>query len=80
MRFDNKESLEKEYKERFDSMWKKSQSLSAKKSFFGTIISKLKLQRRMLLWRKEIYQSIPGGYSILRNARRIGRICGIDRH
>lgn len=77
MRFDSHEPLQMEYKERFDSMWKKSQPLFAKKSFFGTIISKLKLKRRMLLWRKEISR---GGYSILRNARKIGRILGIDRH
>lgn len=70
MRFVSHERSEREFKEMFDSMWKKSKSPSAIKSYFEIFVSKLKLKRRLLFWSKRMYCDLRDGYWYLRLIRR----------
>lgn len=65
MRFDSKESIESKYQEHFDDMWKNSKPLPTNKSFFMTIISKLKRWilvqcRKMITTLRGIYRQYRG--------------------
>lgn len=63
MRFDyGNKPLERKYKEIIDFMSKNSKSLPTKNLISRIIISKLKLKRRMICWRNQLYADLRSAY------------------